>query len=216
MSESLSYFKHPHALVESSHIGKDTRIWAFAHVMKDAQIGENCNLCDHVFVESKVLIGNHVTIKNGVALWQGVILGDRVFVGPNAVFTNDKNPRIAYHKEPEEFLPTLVGEGASIGANVTIVCGVEIGRHAFIGAGAVVTRDVSDYAIVVGNPARQVGYMCECGNKVRPGIACGCGRIFAEIDGRLRCVPDATMPLARAENSAIEHGLGSDGQVAMS
>jgi UDP-2-acetamido-3-amino-2,3-dideoxy-glucuronate N-acetyltransferase len=186
--ETVGYFRHPHALVETSNIGRGTRIWAFAHVMSGAAIGEYCNLCDHVFVESKVRIGNHVTIKNGVALWEGVFLEDRVFVGPNAVFTNDKNPRAANHKRPEELLPTTVREGASIGANVTIVCGIDVGRHAFIGAGAVVTRSVPDYAIVVGNPARQVGYMCECGNKVRPRIPCECGRTFAIIDRRLACV----------------------------
>jgi UDP-2-acetamido-3-amino-2,3-dideoxy-glucuronate N-acetyltransferase len=118
--EAKDYFSHSHALVESPHIGKGTRIWAFAHVMKGAQVGEDCNLGDHVFVESKVRIGNKVTIKNGVALWDGVVLEDCVFVGPNAVFTNDKHPRIAYQKKPEEFLPTIVREGASIGANVTI------------------------------------------------------------------------------------------------
>jgi UDP-2-acetamido-3-amino-2,3-dideoxy-glucuronate N-acetyltransferase len=195
MSETLHYFKHPNALVESSEIGKGTRIWAFAHVMRGARIGEDCNLCDHVFVESRVRIGNQVTIKNGVALWDGVVLEDRVFVGPNAVFTNDKNPRVAYHKQPEEFLPTVVREGASIGANVTVVCGLEIGRHAFIGAGAVVTRDVSDHAIVIGNPARQVGYMCECGNKIRAGIVCACGRMFATTEGQLHCVSDMAVPI---------------------
>lgn len=182
------FFAHPKALVETTRVGRGTRIWAFAHVMKDAQIGENCNLCDHVFVESKVRIGNQVTIKNGVALWDGVILEDRVFVGPNAVFTNDKNPRVAYHKEPEEFLSTVVREGASIGANVTVVCGIEIGRHAFIGAGAVVTRNIPDYAVVVGNPARQVGYMCECGDKVAPGALCACGREYGLVNGKLQCV----------------------------
>jgi UDP-2-acetamido-3-amino-2,3-dideoxy-glucuronate N-acetyltransferase len=215
MSELLRYFKHSHALVESSHIGKDTRIWAFTHVMEDAKIGENCNLCDHVFVESNVLIGNHVTIKNGVALWRGVTLEDHVFVGPNAVFTNDKNPRAAYHKQPEEFLPTRVGEGASIGANVTIVCGVTIGRHAFIGAGAVVTRNVSDYAIVVGNPGRQVGYMCECGTSIRPETTCGCGRKFTQVDGRLCCIASPTSIPGESVHAAVEHGLTSDVRLAI-
>ena len=188
------YFKHPTALVESEHIGAESRIWAFAHVMKGVSIGEGCNLCDHVFVESNVRIGNQVTIKNGVAIWDGVTLEDRVFVGPNAVFTNDKNPRIAYHKSPDQFLPTLVREGASIGANVTIVCGVEIGRHAFIGAGAVVTKDVPDYAIVVGNPARQVGYMCECGGKIGSDYICQCGRIFGFEDNQLTNISSAKLP----------------------
>ena len=180
-----SFFKHPMALVESEDIGAGTRIWAFAHVLKGARIGKRCNLGDHVFVESKVRIGDDVTIKNGVAVWDCVTLEDRVFVGPNAVFTNDKNPRIAFHKDPDEFLPTLVREGASIGANVTIVCGVEIGRHAFIGAGAVVTKDVEDHAIMVGNPAHKVGYMCECGNKISAELSCECGRSYLREGGRL-------------------------------
>jgi acetyltransferase-like isoleucine patch superfamily enzyme len=199
------YFSHPSALVESSQIGKGTRIWAFVHVMEDAQIGEACNLCDHVFVESRVRIGNQVTIKNGVALWDGVVLEDRVFVGPNAVFTNDKNPRVAYHKKPEEFLSTIVRAGASIGANVTIVCGVEIGRHAFVGAGAVVTRHVPDYAIVVGNPARLKGYMCECGNKVQPNVVCACGRLFSFLEGRLICISQNSAPtLPRTAGMVID------------
>lgn len=193
-ANGLPYFKHPRALVESEHIGPETRIWAFAHVMKDARIGEGCNLGDHVFVESKVHIGNQVTIKNGVSIWDGVTLEDRVFVGPNAVFTNDKNPRVAFHKSPDQFLTTVVREGASIGANVTIVCGVEIGRHAFIGAGAVVTKDVPDYAIVVGNPARQVGYMCECGEKIGPDYVCQCGRIFAFDGNQLTNISSSKLP----------------------
>lgn len=189
MPDEATYFQHPTALVESSQIGRGTRIWAFAHVMNGAQIGEECNICGHVFVESKVRIGNHVTVKNGVALWDGVVLNDWVFVGPNAVFTNDKNPRVAYHKAPEQFLSTIVREGASIGANVTVVCGIEIGRHAFIGAGAVVTRSVPDHAVMIGNPARQVGYMCECGEKVHPGVPCTCGRLYAISGGVLASGP---------------------------
>jgi acetyltransferase-like isoleucine patch superfamily enzyme len=194
---SKNYFKHPNALVESSEIGKETRIWAFAHVMKDARIGEHCNICDHAFVESNVRIGNQVTIKNGVALWDGVVLEDRVFVGPNAVFTNDKKPRVGYRKPPETFARTVVREGASIGANATIVCGVKIGRHAFVGAGAVVTRDVPDYAVVVGNPATQRGYMCECGEGIKPPVACSCGRSFALTEGKLVCT--STLASTHAE-----------------
>jgi len=216
MSTNEAYFSHPTALVESSRIGKGTRIWAFAHVMKDAQIGAGCNLGDHVFVESKVRIGDQVTIKNGVALWDGVILEDRVFVGPNAVFTNDKNPRVAYHKQPEEFLPTIVRAGASIGANVTIVCGIEIGRHAFIGAGAVVTRHVPDYAIVVGNPARLKGYMCECGSRVRPNVVCGCGRLFSHSEGRLICISESSASIVSATPGMILDPALPGSQVAIS
>jgi UDP-2-acetamido-3-amino-2,3-dideoxy-glucuronate N-acetyltransferase len=193
-----TFFKHATALVESENIGSDTRIWAFAHVLKGARIGKRCNLGDHVFVESNVRIGDDVTIKNGVAVWDCVTIEDKVFVGPNAVFTNDKNPRIAFHKTADEFLPTVVREGASIGANVTIVCGVEIGRHAFIGAGAVVTKDVEDHAIMIGNPARKVGYMCECGNKISSELTCECGRTYVH-DGKR--VTAATQELALKANS---------------
>jgi UDP-2-acetamido-3-amino-2,3-dideoxy-glucuronate N-acetyltransferase len=193
MPEALNYFKHPFALVESSNIGAGTRIWAFAHVMEGARVGEHCNLCDHVFVESNVVIGNRVTVKNGVALWDGVVLEDLVFVGPFVVFTNDKNPRAVVRKTRREFLATRVCLGASIGANATLLCGISVGRHAFIGAGAVVTRDVEDYAMVVGNPARMVGYMCQCGSKLVDSLRCGCGRIYEkDARGRLHITDKAT------------------------
>lgn len=195
MSDSaLRYFKHPNALVESSDIGEGTRIWAFAHVMDGAHIGAGCNLCDHVFVESEVVIGNRVTVKNGVALWDGVVLEDGVFVGPFATFTNDKNPRAAVRKSRKEFLPTRVRMGASIGANATLLCGITVGRHAFVGAGAVVTRDVGDYAIVVGNPAREVGYMCECGRKLITSLVCSCGRVYEKYGrSQLRAATQAQL-----------------------
>ena len=176
------YFVHPHALVETESIGEGTRIWAFAHVMKGAVVGKNCNICDHSFVESNVTVGDGVTIKNGVAIWDGVSLGDNVFVGPNAVFTNDRNPRAEVKKGRDQFVPTTVLEGASIGANVTVVCGVTVGSYAFIGAGTVVIRDVPAYGLIVGNPARQVGFMCECGKKLPPSLSCACGYRF-ERDG---------------------------------
>ena len=184
-----TYFKHPLALVESSHVGAGTRIWAYAHVMEGALIGKNCNLCDHVFVETNARVGNCVTVKNGVALWDGVVLEDFVFVGPFAVFTNDKTPRVAFRKGREEFLPTLVQRGASIGANATIVCGITLGQWAFVAAGAVVTRDVEDYAIVMGNPARPVGHMCECGTRLLPSLICACGRTYLK-HGRKLCAVD--------------------------
>ena len=184
---SASYFVHPHALVETEEIGEGTRVWAFAHVMKGAVVGRNCNICDHAFVESNVTIGDGVTIKNGVAIWDGVSLGDHVFVGPNAVFTNDLNPRAEVKKTAEQFVRTVVREGASIGANATVVCGVVVGRYAFIGAGTVVIRDVPAYALVVGNPARQVGFMCECGERLPESLVCGCGSSFErDSNGGLR------------------------------
>ena len=184
--DSASYFVHPQALAETDNIGEGTRVWAFAHVMKGAVVGRNCNICDHAFVESNVVIGDGVTIKNGVAIWDGVSLGDHVFVGPNAVFTNDLNPRAEVKKTREQFIETKVQQGASIGANATIVCGVTIGRYAFIGAGAVVIRDVPAYALVVGNPSRQVGFMCQCGERLPESLVCSCGSVFEQRAGGLR------------------------------
>jgi UDP-2-acetamido-3-amino-2,3-dideoxy-glucuronate N-acetyltransferase len=148
---------HPQALVESTAIGAGTRIWAFAHVLPGARIGRDCNLCDGVFVENDVVIGDRVTVKCGVQLWDGVRLGDDVFVGPNATFTNDPLPRSRQH--PAAFATTVVEAGASIGANATILPGLTIGAGAMVGAGAVVTGSVPPHAKVVGNPARIIGYM---------------------------------------------------------
>jgi acetyltransferase-like isoleucine patch superfamily enzyme len=186
--KSNSYFVHPNALVETEQIGEGTRIWAFAHVMQGAIIGRNCNICDHAFVESNVVIGDGVTIKNGVAIWDGVTLGNNVFLGPNAVFTNDLNPRAEVKKAHDQFVPTQVMEGATIGANATIVCGVTLGRYAFVGAGTVVIRDVPAYGLVVGNPARQIGYMCECGETLPDSLACSCGNRFEACEFGLRKV----------------------------
>ena len=146
------FYVHPTALVATKYIGKGTRIWAFANVQQDASIGADCNICDHCFVERNVVVGDRVTVKNGVSLWEGVVLEDDVFVGPNAVFTNDIRPRSkVYHDELDK---TLVKQGATIGANATIVAGHTIGRYAFIGAGAVVTKNVPDFSLWYGNPAR--------------------------------------------------------------
>jgi UDP-2-acetamido-3-amino-2,3-dideoxy-glucuronate N-acetyltransferase len=152
----MDFFLHPNAICESTRIGKNTRIWAFAHVLPGAVIGEECNLCDGVFVENEVTIGNRVTIKCGVQIWDGVTLEDDVFVGPNATFTNDPFPRARQHLRV--YPKTRVCVGASIGANATILPGLTIGRRAMIGAGSVVTRSVPPHAIVVGNPARIIGY----------------------------------------------------------
>lgn len=156
MSESHDYFVHPQGICESTRIGARTRVWAFAHVLPGAVVGEDVNINDHVFVENDVVIGDRVTLKSGVQVWDGISLGADVFVGPNATFTNDPFPRSKQY--PESFSRTLVEDGASIGGGAVILPGVRIGRRAMIGAGAVVTKDVPPYAIVVGNPARIVGY----------------------------------------------------------
>lgn len=151
------YFRHPQALVESKRIGSGTRIWAFAHVLPGAVIGTDCNICDGVFVENEVVVGDRVTVKCGVQLWDGVTIENDVFIGPNATFTNDAFPRSRQHAR--ELLNTLVRRGASIGANATILPGVTIGPNAMVGAGSVVTRNVPAHAIVMGSPARIIGYV---------------------------------------------------------
>jgi UDP-2-acetamido-3-amino-2,3-dideoxy-glucuronate N-acetyltransferase len=150
-------FIHPNALCESSQIGEGTRVWAFAHVLPGARIGRDCNVCDHVFVENDVIVGDRVTLKCGVQLWDGIRLEDDVFIGPNATFTNDNYPRSKEY--PEAFGQTIVRRGASIGANATILPGITIGARAMVGAGAVVTRSVPPNAVVIGNPAKIVGYV---------------------------------------------------------
>jgi acetyltransferase-like isoleucine patch superfamily enzyme len=163
METEKKFFVHSNALCESENIGKDTRIWAFAHVLKGARIGENCNLCDGVFVENDVEIGNNVTIKNGIAIWDGLRIEDDVFLGPNCVLTNDLYPRSkAYHK----FSNTYIRKGATIGANATIICGITIGRYALVGAGSVVTKDVDDFELVVGNPAKHRAWISKKGEKL--------------------------------------------------
>lgn len=153
----MSVFVHPQGICESTRVGDGTRIWAFAHVLPGAAIGRDCNICDHVFVENDVVLGDCVTVKCGVQLWDGVRIGDGVFIGPNATFTNDKFPRSKAH---QAVLPTtLVAAGASIGANATVLPGVVVGAEAMVGAGSVVTADVPPGAVVMGNPARITGYV---------------------------------------------------------
>jgi len=159
-----AFFVHPQAIVETRDIGSGTRVWAFSHVMKDVRLGANCNVGEHCYLEAGVVIGDDVVIKNGVALWEGVVVENRAFLGPNCVFTNDLFPR---SKVFNERMRTSVREGASIGANATILCGIELGRYSLIGAGSVVTRNVPDFALVTGNPARLRGYVCSCGEKLR-------------------------------------------------
>jgi acetyltransferase-like isoleucine patch superfamily enzyme len=164
---------HERALVEACEIGPETRIWAFAHLMEKARVGARCNLGEGVFVEDGAVIGDECTIKNGVSIWEGVQIGNRVFVGPNAVFTNVVRPR-AGRRDPSKshFLPTFVEEGVTIGANATILCGVTIGRCAFVGAGAVVLRSVSAHGFVAGNPARFRGWVCQCAARLDESLVC--------------------------------------------
>lgn len=164
MSGETRYYIHPTAIVETDRIGDKTRIWAFAHVLPDVTIGRDCNIGDHCFIENDVEIGNEVVIKNGVSLWAGVALEDRVFVGPNAAFTNYLYPQA---KVFLEYKRTRVKTGASIGTNATVLCGITIGCYAMVGAGSVVTRDVPDFALVYGNPARFHGWICRCARKIR-------------------------------------------------
>ena len=177
---------HPAAICETDDVGPRTRIWAFAHLLEGASVGEDCNICDHVFIEGRARLGDRVTVKNASLIWDAVDIGDDVFIGPRVTFTNDLRPRIGHSLAPGEFVPTVVRHGASLGANVTVVCGVTIGEYALIGAGAVVTADVPAHALMLGVPARRVGWACVCGADVTPGQPCTCGRTYRETaDGGL-------------------------------
>lgn len=161
------YFVHESSYIdEPCKIGKGTKIWHFSHVMINSKIGENCNIGQNVVISPNVIIGNNVKIQNNVSIYTGVMCEDDVFLGPSCVFTNVINPR-AFIERKDEYRKTIVKKGASIGANATIVCGHSIGQYAFVGAGAVVTKTVPDYALVVGSPARLIGYVCRCGNKLK-------------------------------------------------
>ena len=161
-----SFFSHETAVIdEGCEIGSGTKIWHFSHIMPGCKIGSNCNIGQNVVVSTEVILGNNVKVQNNVSIYTGVICEDDVFLGPSMVFTNVINPRSAVNRRGQ-YSKTLVKKGASIGANATIVCGHDIGRFAFIGAGAVVTKEVPDYALVVGNPAKQVGWMSEYGHRL--------------------------------------------------
>jgi UDP-2-acetamido-3-amino-2,3-dideoxy-glucuronate N-acetyltransferase len=161
------YFAHKSSFVDkSASVGEGTKIWYFCHVSGGAKIGKNCNIGQNVFIDKNVIIGDNVKIQNNVSVYAGVEVGDGAFLGPSCVFTNVKNPRSEFPRDPSEYLKTPVGKGATIGANATIVCGHSLGKHCFVGAGAVVTKDVSDYAVVAGNPAKQMGWMSESGIKL--------------------------------------------------
>ncbi len=166
MSENKAYFAHPSAVIDAGcNIGEGTKIWHFSHIMPNCTLGKNCNIGQNVVVSPEVVLGNNVKVQNNVSIYTGVTCDDDVFLGPSMVFTNVINPRSAVNRRGE-YAKTHVGKGTSIGANATIVCGHDIGKFAFIGAGAVVTKNVPDYALLVGNPARQTGWMSEYGHKL--------------------------------------------------
>lgn len=162
-----NYFVHETAIVDDScDIGKGTKIWHFSHIMSNCKIGENCNIGQNVVVSPEVVLGNNVKVQNNVSIYTGVTCEDDVFLGPSMVFTNVINPRSAVNRR-NQYAKTHVGKGATIGANATIVCGHDIGEYAFIGAGAVITKTILPYALVVGNPAKQIGWMSEYGHKLK-------------------------------------------------
>ena len=186
------YFVHESSYVDpGAQIGAGTKVWHFCHVMPGAIIGERCNLGQNVVVMPGSRLGNNVKVQNNVSIYEGVTLEDDVFCGPSCVFTNVNNPR-SHVSRRHEFTATLVRRGTSIGANATIVCGVTLGEYAFIGAGAVVTSDVPSYALMVGVPARRVGWMCQCGTRLqlREGAArcSACGTSYREDQGQLRLI----------------------------
>jgi UDP-2-acetamido-3-amino-2,3-dideoxy-glucuronate N-acetyltransferase len=178
----MNFFKHERAIVHPmSKIGEGTRIWANANIMGGAIIGTNCNICDNCFVEKGAVLGNHVTLKNGVCVFEGVYLEDDVFVGAGATFINDRYPR-SNRQDEWTLEKTFVKKGATIGANSTLMCGITIGEYAVIGAGAVVTKSVPAYTIVVGNPANFVGFVCRCGRKLDKDLKCTCGQTYQLIN----------------------------------
>jgi UDP-2-acetamido-3-amino-2,3-dideoxy-glucuronate N-acetyltransferase len=167
-------------------IGKGTKVWHFSHILSNCKIGENCNIGQNVVIGPNVTIGSGCKLQNNVSVYEGVTLEDHVFCGPSMVFTNVYNPR-AELKKMDQSRPTLVKKGATIGANATIVCGLTIGSYAFIGAGAVITKDVPDYALMVGNPATQIGWACQCGESLSESLECeACGKKYAIESGILK------------------------------
>ncbi|NMD37366.1 MAG: N-acetyltransferase [Christensenellaceae bacterium] len=181
------YYVHESSYIdEGAIIGKGTKIWHFCHIMSGAIIGENCNLGQNINVAPNVVVGNSVKIQNNVSLYSGVVLKDYVFCGPSCVFTNDLTPRSKFPKGANNYKKTLVNEGASIGANATIVCGINIGKWALIGAGAVVTKDVPNYALMVGVPAKKIAWVCKCGNILDNILVCSeCSRKYSQNNDNL-------------------------------
>ena len=165
--KEINYFCHETAVIDDGcKIGRDTKIWHFSHLMTNCEIGERCNIGQNVVVSPNVILGNNVKVQNNVSIYEGVICEDDVFLGPSMVFTNVINPRSAVNRR-DKYMPTIVKKGASIGANATIICGNNIGKFSFIGAGAVVTKEVLDYSLVVGNPSKHIGWVSEYGHRLK-------------------------------------------------
>lgn len=183
----MTFFVHESSYIdEDVSIGSGTKIWHFCHIQKGAQIGANCSLGQNVNIANNVKVGSGVKIQNNVSVYEGVELEDYVFCGPSMVFTNDLTPRSKYPKGPDGYKRTLVKYGASIGANATIICGNTIGQWAMIASGAVVTTDVPNYALMAGIPAKQIGWVCECGQVLKNGLECNkCGREYVLTDGNI-------------------------------
>lgn len=190
-------FVHPKGLCESEQVGSGTRIWAFAHVLDGARVGVDCNICDGAFIEGGAVVGDRVTVKNQVMVFEGVTIENDVFLGPGVIFTNDMRPRANIRRAGDSLLPTVVRSGATLGAGVVVVCGHTVGRFAFAGAGAVVAQDVPDHAFVIGNPARQKGWVCECGERLdEADLKCrSCGRAYDPGPSGLTIKESATSQL---------------------
>lgn len=175
---------HPTSEVQTKQIGEGTTIWQHCVILKNAIIGKNCNINFNVFIENDVIIGDNVTIKSGVQLWNGIKIDDNVFIGPNVTFTNDFLPRSKQY--PKQFLKTIIREGASIGANSTIIGGITIGNYAMIGAGSIITRDIPEHTLWYGNPAKFKGYVCQCGHKLNDDLICNsCGQVYFNQAGKI-------------------------------
>ncbi|MBZ9693002.1 N-acetyltransferase [Clostridium botulinum] len=186
------YFVHESSYIDDNvEIGEGTKVWHFSHIMSNSIMGEKCNIGQNVVISPGVKLGNGVKIQNNVSVYTGVICEDDVFLGPSCVFTNVINPR-SFIERKSEYKQTIIGKGASVGANVTIVCGHNIGKYALIGAGAVVTKNIPDYALVVGNPAIVKGYVCKCGSKLdfknNKAICESCNEEYIKSDEKVECV----------------------------
>lgn len=181
----MSFYIHESSYIDNDvTIGENSKIWHFCHVSEGCKIGKNCNIGQNVYIGNNVSIGNNVKVQNNVSIYTGVTLEDAVFCGPSVVFTNDLNPRSVYPKGGR-YVPTLIKHGASLGGNSTIVCGNTVGRCAMVAAGSVVTKNVKDYELVMGIPARHYAWICECGKRLNNNLQCECGKKYKEIESGL-------------------------------